>query len=62
MTVQHEAHVPALHHRNPREGPKEGGLLNNSGQLDLLGKRRLSKQAVGPAPMQAEQNGEEPAH
>lgn len=62
MTVQHEAHVPALHHWNPREGPKEGGLLNNSGQLDLLGKRRLSKHAVGPAPKQAEQNREQPAH
>lgn len=61
-TMQHEAHVLALHHGNPREGPKEGGLVSNSGELDLLGKRGISKHAVAPAAMQAEQNGEEPAH
>lgn len=42
MTMQREAHIPALSHENPREGPKEGGLLNNSGELDVAGKRRLS--------------------
>lgn len=59
--MQHEAHVPALCHGNPREGPKEGGLVNNSGELDLLGERRLHKHVVASAPLQAEQNGEEPA-
>lgn len=62
VTIQHEAHVPAVHHGNPREGPKEGGLINSSGELHLQGKRRLNKCVVGPAPRQAEQNGEEPAH
>lgn len=62
MTMQHEAHIPALCYGNLREAPKEGGLVNNSGELDLLGKRRLSKDVVAPAPMHAEQNGEGPAH
>jgi len=62
MTMQHEAQVPALRHGNPTEGPKEGGLRNSLGELGLLGKMRLSKHVVGSAPMQVDQNGEEPAH
>lgn len=60
MTLQHETHVPAPQYGNLRDGPKEDGLLNNSGELDLLNKSRLSKHVAYPAPMQSEQNGAEP--
>lgn len=47
-------HMFILCHGKPRDEPKEGGQLNNS-----VGKRRLSKHAIGLAPVQAEQKRRE---
>lgn len=53
---------PALCHGSPRGGPKEGALINNLHELEVPGKRRLSRHVVAPAPMYAGQSGEKPAH